>query len=167
MSTVDHTKLDIAFDPRSARMDGYTAHGNHYFDIPFISEIGPNLWQGGCENNLILPEFFSHLISVYPWESYAIKHELDSLLAVQMFDSLNQSFEQIEAIANWVNVCKKSGPVLVHCQAGLNRSSLIVARSLMLEGASSNEAINLIRAKRSQVCLCNKSFEKYLRGLDK
>ena len=55
--SVDPTKIDIEFDPLRQRMVGISAHGLKPFDVPFISEIVPDLWVGGCEDGLILPEF--------------------------------------------------------------------------------------------------------------
>jgi protein-tyrosine phosphatase len=161
----DPTKIDIKFDPTSKRMVGIARHGNTPFDVPFISQIGYNLWQGGCENGLVLPTFIKHLVSLYPWEHYTIKHELSSAMSVTMYDSLEQNTEEVDAIATWVNVCRKTAPVLVHCQAGLNRSSLVAARALMLSGKSADEAIKILREKRSPACLCNPAFEQYLRDI--
>ena len=92
-----------------------------------------------------------------------IQHDLDSVLLVRMYDSEDQTFEQIEELARWVNLCRTTGPMLVHCQAGLNRSSLVAARALMLDGMSADDAIRIVREKRSPACLCNKAFEDYLR----
>src|SRR5882672_7063170 len=103
------TNVKREVDPTIQRMSGIAVHGNTPFDVPFISEIAPNLWQGGCQNGLVMPTFFRHLVSLYPWESYEIKHELDSSMVVKMYDSLEQSTEQVDAIAQWVNICRKSG----------------------------------------------------------
>jgi protein-tyrosine phosphatase len=143
-------------------MKGTAIHGDTPFDVPFISEIAPNLWQGGCQHGLMLPEFIKHLISLYPWEKYKVQHELSSALTLKMYDSLDQSFDLIEGLAVWLNKCRKDGPALIHCQAGLNRSSLVSAYALMLEGKSAEKAIETVRAKRSRACLCNKSFEEWL-----
>lgn len=172
----DHTKISIQTnvkkekDPTLVRMVGTAIHGNTPFDVPFISHIDGNLWQGGCQNGLELPHFFKHVISLYPWETYAIKHDLNSHLSVKMYDSLDQSMEQVEALANWVNVCIKDGPTLVHCQAGLNRSSLVAARSIMLNKdraikLNAGQVISLLRSKRSPAVLCNPAFEEYLRRI--
>jgi protein-tyrosine phosphatase len=64
-----------------------------------------------------------------------------------------------------VNSCRGSGPTLVHCQAGLNRSSLVVVRALVLDGMDVDTAIAVVREKRSPVCLCNPSFESWLRSV--
>jgi protein-tyrosine phosphatase len=161
----DPTRIDIAVDPQRQRMVGVSAHGLQPFDVPFISEIVPDLWLGGCEDDLVLPDFIAHLVSLYPWERYTVNHELDSALEVRMFDSIDQAFHQVDSIATWVNACRESGPTLVHCQAGLNRSSLVVGRALMLDGMAADEAIALIRRKRSPACLSNPSFERWLRSL--
>lgn len=162
----DPTRIDITFDPREQRMVGVARHGNTPFDVPYISQITDDLWQGGCTNGLLLPHDIAHVVSLYPWEAYSYAHEPRSRLEVVMYDSEDQSYEQVDAIASWVNVCRKDGPTLVHCQAGLNRSSLVAARALMLDGMTSRDAIALLRAKRSPACLCNKAFEAYLGSLD-
>lgn len=155
-------------DPTILHMSGVAYHGNTPFNVPYMSHIEGNLYQGGIDQTLglQLPHYIKHLVSLYPWESYQIKHDLDSVVIVKMFDSLDQSLEQVDAIAAMINIAKKSGPVLVHCQAGLNRSSLVLARALMLDGKTADEAINLIRSHRSEACLCNSAFEQHLRSLD-
>src|SRR3954453_12405061 len=126
----DPTAIQIDFNPTVQRMKGVTVHGNAAFDVPLISEIAPNLWQGGCEDGLILPDFIKHLVSLYPWEAYTVNHHLSSALEVRMYDSEDQAFDQVDTIAAWVKSCLADGPTLVHCQAGLNRSSLIAGRVL-------------------------------------
>lgn len=160
----DPTAIPIEFDPQKQRMVGYARHGNTPFDVPFISEIVPGLWQGGCQNGLILPEFIDHVVSLYPWEKYTIKHTAFRQ-EVEMYDSTDQPFDNVDTIAEAVNGLREQGVVLVHCQAGLNRSSLVVARALMLEGMSADDVIKLIREKRSPACLCNPAFEEWLKGL--
>ena len=128
MSTTDPTAFEIDFDPLTQRMVGETIHGDIDFDVPFMTEVVPGLWQGGCENDLVLPDFIEHVVSLYPWERYTIEHRLYSFMEVTMYDdSSGVSAEQVDRLARWVNVCRQTGPTLVHCQAGLNRSALIVA----------------------------------------
>jgi protein-tyrosine phosphatase len=159
---VDPTRIEMAVDPRRQRLVGISAHGLKSFDVPFVSEVTDDLWLGGCEDGLVLPSFVQHLVSLYPWEQYTVRHELASSLTVRMYDSVDQAFHQVDAIARWVNECRESGATLVHCQAGLNRSSLVVVRALTLQGMRAKEAIALVRAKRSPVCLSNPSFERWL-----
>lgn len=160
------TNVKAERDPTLVRMQGITAHGHVPFDVPFITQIAPNLWQGGCQNGLELPHFIKNIVSLYPWERYKIKHEMESEMYVRMYDSLDQSTEEIETIAKWVHQARWRGPVLVHCQAGLNRSSLVVARVLMLDGYSPEQVIDMLRKKRSPACLCNPAFEQYIRDKD-
>jgi protein-tyrosine phosphatase len=56
--------------------------------------------------------------------------------------------------------------VLVRCQAGLNRSGLVMALILIREGHTADEAIHLIRSQRGQAALCNRTFERWLRSTD-
>lgn len=163
----DHTRIDIITDPLKKRMVGRTLHKSIDFDVPFITEIAPNLWQGGCEQGLVLPTHINYVVSLYPWERYDIRHKVRGELYIRMYDDPNQATDDISDIALQVHKWRQKGQVLVHCQAGLNRSSLVVARALMFAGMSANEAIETIRAKRSTACLCNDGFESYLRGLDK
>ena len=52
--------------------------------------------------------------------------------------------------------------VLVRCQAGLNRSSLVAARALVLSGWAPADAVAAIRAARSPNCLFNREFLQYV-----
>jgi len=163
----DPTAIPIEFDPQKQRMVGIAYHGNTPFDVPFISELAPRLWQGGCKDGLILPKFIDVVISLYPWEKYEIEREDVERIEIAMYDSLDQAFEQVDSLARLVNKYRDDGKnVLVHCQAGLNRSSLVATRALMLDlNMSADDAIKLVREKRSEACLCNPSFEEYLRSL--
>jgi protein-tyrosine phosphatase len=52
--------------------------------------------------------------------------------------------------------------VAVNCQAGLNRSSLLVSMLLIRHGFSAQEAIDFLRAERSPLCLVNQHFVDFL-----
>ena len=161
----DHTSFDIRFDPTVQRMSGYAVHGNTPFDVPFVSQIQGNLWQGGCANGLVLPDHFEHVVSLYKWERYTVRQSLKSFLEVTMYDSTDgPDVRELARIGEWVNECAMDGPTLVHCQAGLNRSSLVAGISLIGESCKDGaDIIALIREKRSNACLCNPIFEKILR----
>lgn len=163
---VDPTRIDIETDPTTKRMRGVAYHGNTPFDVPYISELADNLWQGGCEDGLVLPDFIRHVVSLYPWERYTINNGA-SYTPYKMYDSLDQAMDQVHDIAGLVNDLRKDGPVLVHCQAGLNRSSLIAARALYLESLgelTGDEIVEIIRERRSPACLCNPAFEEEVRS---
>ena len=106
----DPTAIEISFDPTVQRMKGVTVHGGLSFDVPFISEIDRNLWQGGCEEGLVLPKFIRHLVSLYPWERFTVKRNLDSTLIVRMYDSEDQTFEQVEELGSLGERLPRNGP---------------------------------------------------------
>ncbi|WP_037673994.1 dual specificity protein phosphatase family protein [Streptomyces griseus] len=54
--------------------------------------------------------------------------------------------------------------VLVRCYHGYNRSGLVVAHALARRGHSAEEAIRLIRSRRSPWALHNELFVEYLRA---
>ncbi|AEK10023.1 dual specificity phosphatase [Mycobacterium phage Rey] len=157
----DHTAIDIDFDPTVQRMTGVARHGNTYFDVPYVSQIEGDLWQGGCRDDLILPRNIMNVVSLYPWERYEIQHEVDTELYVRMYDSEDQGFDQIESLAEYVNERLDFGPVLIHCQAGLNRSSLLAAKVLHQRyGWSGDRILTHLRMKRSPAVLCNRAFQR-------
>ncbi len=54
--------------------------------------------------------------------------------------------------------------VLVRCYHGYNRSGLVVAHALVRRGAAAEEAIRLIRSRRSPWALHNELFVEYVRA---
>jgi protein-tyrosine phosphatase len=54
--------------------------------------------------------------------------------------------------------------VLVRCYSGYNRSGLVVAHALVCRGSSADDAIRLIRSRRSPWALHNELFVEYLRA---
>lgn len=160
----DPTAFDIRFDPTTQRMRGYARHGNTPFDVPFISEIVPGFYQGGCETGLVLPTFIEHVVSLYQWERYTVNHDLKTFHEVEMYDSHDGPIhDNIVELATLVNECRADGPTLVHCQAGLNRSGLVAGAALVLSGMTGDEAIAQLRASRSPAVLCNTTFANWLR----
>lgn len=159
----DPTRVELSTDPLTRRFVGVAIHGNTPFDVPFISEIVPGFYQGGCQQDLILPDNIKHVISLYPWERYYGTEGLDLFEEFKLYDSADQpDMPSIVAIAKLVNGARKYGDTLVHCQAGLNRSGLVAGVALVLEGMGPQEALDTLRESRSPVVLCNKTFEKAL-----
>jgi protein-tyrosine phosphatase len=70
--------------------------------------------------------------------------------------------QEVVAAAHWAyEQWKKGETVLVRCQAGANRSGLVMALVLMRNGLTNLEAIEVICSKRS-FALSNKHFVKWL-----
>lgn len=140
------------------------------------NEIVPGLFMGGTNDDDTIHEIdrpnvcditkkdFDTCVTAYAWANPADWEVKE--LRYGFYDStlnpkdLREIFDVVRiAHADW----KRGKRVLVRCQAGLNRSGLITALILMREGYSADEAINLIREKRSPHALFNKSFVAWLR----
>jgi protein-tyrosine phosphatase len=155
----DPTRIDMVFD--LGRIQGVARHGNTPFDCPLITHIDGNLWTGGCRDQRYLPTTIEHVISLYPWERYNFQpgHEPKSASYHWLYDSDDvEQLARVEAIVAWGVACVKDGPTLIHCQAGLNRSSMIAGRVLIALGRSPEDAVALLREKRSPAVLCNQTF---------
>jgi hypothetical protein len=70
---------------------------------------------------------------------------------------------RIIRVAIWAHARWKAGDqVLIRCQAGLNRSGLVTALVLLIEGWTPEAAIRQIRDQRSPWALCNDAFIDWL-----
>jgi protein-tyrosine phosphatase len=156
----DWTTHPISGYARAAMEQGKDGH----FSCPLISHIEGNLWSGGCVNNIKLGPEFKHVISLYPWEKFRIEPETKRT-EFQMYDS-GDLYDDLNKVADVAYEAVQDGQTLIHCQAGLNRSGLTAALVLRRMGRTSQEAIDLLREKRSPMVLCNKTFENYLLALD-
>ena len=168
----------LTADTQSQKVEGYLPDGR-YIDIPLVSHIVDNLYVGGYDFRADLGDFFTHIFSLYKWESYKDTGNLgpDTVhKAWTMYDGHGEILAQDEnenpvdlgeIVYQIVSALNKGGNVLVHCQAGINRSNLLTALVLRAwKGLTSAEAIDLLRRQRSELVLANKTFENYLRSLD-
>lgn len=55
--------------------------------------------------------------------------------------------------------------VLSRCQAGMNRSSLMAGLAMVILGFSGEDAVQLLRARRSPWALCNEEYAQFIRGM--
>lgn len=162
--------VQLGEDFQSHRITGRVIHArsrglNPHLDVPLISHVEGGLWQGGCMNGVKLPDEFDFVLSLYPWEKYTLGDKT-ARMEVKMYDSLDQTFETVDDCAKLVNErLDRDQQVLVHCQAGLNRSGLLAARILVMRGRTPAKAIALLREQRSPLVLCNEAFENWLFGL--
>jgi hypothetical protein len=73
--------------------------------------------------------------------------------------------QTVRAIAGFTNGLMEAGHhVLVHCHSGLNRASLITGRALVARGMDPQDAVDLLRQRRSPDCLNNRVFLDWLLG---
>lgn len=139
---------------------------NGQFKVPLISQIDGNLWMGGCEDGVRLDDDFDLVVSLYPWKRYTLGPDTRRIEA-RLYDRGElPDMDQVWALATSINdALAASQRVLVHCQAGLNRSGLVSALALVLAGREPAEAVALLRERRHVVVLCNQTFESFVLGL--
>jgi hypothetical protein len=143
-------------------------HTGQSINIPLVSHIVDNLYVGGHSERAHLDDFFTHVFSLYVWGSQYSTHEDTKHASVRMFDSPDEDPTLVsEIVDEVVEALNEGGNVLVHCQAGINRSNLVAGLALRKwKGMTSKEAIDLLRERRSPHILANRSFERYLLALD-
>jgi hypothetical protein len=162
--------------------EGYApAHQLDSWDFPLHSEILPGLWVGGTddldtiEESVVLNEpkqitkkDFDAVVTLYAWAN-----PVDWMVEELRFGFYDSDVDHIdsESLATAVSFAhskwKAGKKVLIRCQAGLNRSGLTAALVLIEAGYTPDEAITLLRTKRTSYVLCNGEFEAYVRTLDK
>lgn len=138
------------------------------------SEILPGLYQGGTADYdqlgqrlrapMITPAEFDTVVTLFaqavPVDWYVKEIRLG------FFDHDEVDLDEHD-LAHAVRIAfrdwKRGKRVLIRCQAGWNRSGLVTALVLLLDGQSPEEAISLIREKRSDYALCNDYFEHWIR----
>lgn len=146
-------------DLTSHHISGFARHGGRHFSVPLFSQIEGNLWMGGCPTG---PTDFDAVVCLYPWEPYQLR-EGQTHLSVRMYDGDEVPLPaMLYGLADIVNGLRQAGSVLVHCQAGLNRSGLVTALALIRSGMTPPAAIAMLRERRSDVVLCNAVFERWL-----
>lgn len=150
--------------------------GNDSNDPPLYSEILPNLWQGGTDDDDLVHKGTGRL------PTYSYFKEFDVVVSLSAYSlpmgwmvkeyrfgfpdgpTSEDIYAELETIADYAYLDWKAGKkCLVRCQAGINRSGLVVALILIRDGMSAEDAISLIRIKRSQYALDNVHFVEYLR----
>jgi len=146
------------------------------FDFPLWSEILPGLWLGGTDDNdtietgvdtykprMITKNDFDTVITLYSWAQPV--DWLVEEVRYGFYDSeiSHIDFAAVERAADFAYQAWKSGKrVLIRCQAGINRSGLVMAHVLMKDKYKAREAIDLMREKRSKAVLLNRHFVDYL-----
>lgn len=134
--------------------------------FPLISKVAGDLYMGGVQQGVQLPDEFEFVVSLCDNVRYALPRTTTNL-QVTMYDSLEMPPDaELRALASAVNEFREAGTVFVHCQAGLNRSALIVATALLESGefGSAEFVIKFLRDLRSEMVLSNPAFEAWLRA---
>jgi len=144
---------------------------------PIWSEILPGLWQGGTDKEDMVNRGNLRRINKLQFESvFTLASRSNPVgngvreFRLGILDSSMGDFNPerdlypfvILAYSEW----KSGRKTLVRCQAGWNRSGLLTALILIRDGYSPEEAIRLIRKKRSGKALSNEIFAEWLRNVD-
>lgn len=150
-------------DPFTDKLKGYRLDNGQPFEAPWISHIEGNLYQGGGCRGLVLPDLFLTVVELSQSARYTVHHEgVHRYVAVMDDENIEPDPEVVLDLAGKSLAAMSVGPVLIHCQAGLNRSGLIAAATLVLSGYSPEQAIHLLRQNRSSAVLHNKTFERFV-----
>jgi hypothetical protein len=83
-------------------------------------------------------------------------HQIDDVPSLDDPDAIHQM--AVDAAA----MIRVDNTVVVNCAAGLNRSGLLVGRTLIELGYPPLEAVELVRAARGTHALSNPRFERFL-----
>jgi hypothetical protein len=142
------------------------------------SEIVPGLWQGGTEDDEVVggrvpADHAGALVGRRPRFDVVVTLYADAQPAPWGVEELRFGFPDADltpdfarravALARHAHRRWRDGErVLVRCQAGVNRSGLVMALVLMLEGHDVHDAIALIRARRAPAVLSNFAYVRWL-----
>ena len=146
----------------------------NYEITPLYSEVAPNLFMGGTDDKATIDQAqklrhfegsneFDCVVTLYAWAAPANWGVEERRFGFPDANIIEESIPTIIELAQWAHAKWASGKkVNIRCQAGLNRSGLVTALTLMISGLSADEAIKTLRAKRSSYALCNGEYEQWL-----
>jgi protein-tyrosine phosphatase len=137
------------------------------------NEIVPSLWMGGHVYGngtpAIVGDEFDVVLSLYLRDGHGPSSRVEHHHApIPDGPLLPEQIEAVIRLAGIATTAVRDGrKVLVRCHSGYNRSGLVVAQALLGLGYTVNDAIFLIRYRRSKWALHNSLFVDYLHsGLD-
>jgi hypothetical protein len=142
--------------------------------LSLYSEILPNLFISGTADHDVVqrgkslqqlaePSVFDSIVCLYGHANPAGYYTREQRYGIADAALDEESIPEILQLADWLHSEWKQGKrVAAKCQAGLNRSSLVAALVLIKEGYTAEEAITLIREKRSPHALFNQHFVKFI-----
>ena len=146
-------------------------------NLELYSEILPNLFISGTADDdvvhhgkslqqLAQPSFFDSIVCLYSHANAAGYYVREQRYGIADAELNEDSKPEIRQLATWLYSEWKSGKrVAAKCQAGWNRSGLVAALVLLHDGFTADEAISLIRERRSPNALCNQHFVNYIKEI--
>ena len=151
-----------------------------YIPTELWSEIKPGLWVGGTAANdeifsfrpegaraEITKDEFDTVVTLYAWARPVDWFVKELRLGIYDFDMTDFRINQLRDLVSIAyNDWRAGDKVLIRCQAGVNRSSLVAALVLIRDGMTAEDAIALLRRKRAEMVLRNTHFEQWLLSID-
>ncbi|MFE7328024.1 protein phosphatase [Streptomyces sp. NPDC057565] len=136
------------------------------------NEIVPGLWMGGHYwmdglgevHQAVVDREFELVISLFTRPDHGPAPDVDHQVAEIPDDLLTSAqLSTVQQLAWYAARSVGDGHrTLVRCNAGFNRSGLLVGQALIELGYEPTTAIDLIRQRRSPWALNNRIFEEYL-----
>lgn len=128
-------------------------------------EVAERLWQGGRNSaRLVTDPGWDVIVNVSALNVRPRSSFKGLYIDWPILDEDLPDLEQLDALTDLLAELHYQGKtILVHCQAGLNRSGLVMALTMMKRSVSADDAIATLRAQRDEYALCNATFETYLR----
>ena len=132
------------------------------------NEVGPWLWMGGhsarVRNRSSSRREFELVLSLYELEGHGPPPGIEHHFAEMPDGPLTEAqLADVERFAGLAAEAVRAGRrTLVRCHAGLNRSGLVVAQTLVGLGLGVPAAIERVRQRRSPWALHNQLFVQYL-----
>ncbi|GAA4559506.1 protein-tyrosine phosphatase family protein [Planotetraspora kaengkrachanensis] len=145
--------------------------GAPYADFPW-NEIVPGLFMGGHHYRdssggllpVVVGSEFDVVVSLYRRDGHgpaeAVVHRCCEIPDGPL--TSRQLAEVVELGEFAAAAVREDRKVLVRCQAGYNRSGLVIVQALLTLGYSLDDAMFLVRNRRSKWALSNHLFVNYL-----
>ena len=147
-------------DPTAARLPYPDRFAERHLPVPPdpANEILPLLWMGGCLMGDVSGDHDRTitLTTGYPQGYHEVRVPMDdaNYVPTSLFDTAMRAYD-------WMRDDQR---VLVRCEAGLNRSGLVVGQVLKFMGWHPEVVIQHIRHCRSPYARSNRMFATHLRA---
>jgi hypothetical protein len=149
-------------------------HSDDQYPTEPYAEILPGLYMGGTADDQTVdypqalpdlsdPKIFDAVVTLYSWAQpmgWGVEEMRYGFAdaSVEHFDT-----ERLLRVSKWAFERWDNGEqVLIRCQAGLNRSGLVTALTMMHARFEPTDAIRQIRTQRSEMALFNNHYVTWL-----
>ena len=146
-----------------------------YEPASLYSEIAPNLFMGGTDDADVIHYAasnrrrtdmpFDAIVTMYAWAQPADWQVQEFRYGVPDATISHIDLGRLKQAVEFGYNCWLAGDrVLIRCQAGLNRSGLVIALILMNTGLDAETAILEIRKNRAEIALFNEGYVEWLKA---